>query len=577
MVAILALGWPQLFRAGYSPDEEYTVFAVRGIEASAAHLPLLPSDLLYDRGLAYSYASWAAAQFSGAELPSYRALALLSAAASVWLVWLVVSRSASTMAATLAVFLVAASLPFWAAATTGRFYTPLLAVFTSTLFSLCTLGASSDSRTFGSSTALGTLGMLAFLAFIGRLVHELMFTVVAIPFLCAAVAQRGRRAKWLAATLALAAGLISAQALILSLHALAPPSSGQTMVQRFFIWQVLNLFEAPPGGQFGIPLIMLFVSWLIAPRWARLNLVVALSLVAVMVSVELTRSLTTAPLSGALVGRVFTEGLRYPLDMFWHIMRGTPLTVALALALPIARLAGAGGEWRPIERAAHLLWIGWVLWFGVIESGITLNYLLLPVTLMLVAIAVDVAAIVSHNLERASTAGRIASWCICALVVAAVAADQWRGDGPLRMRLEAARPTIDVDGIESIRSSLQPGDRVACTDELACLMLVGRIDAWLALDDYVRERFVIRTNDRQLVGVYTGKPALFRPAQLFDGPRSDRTLIVDVFKELAIGDTRAWLPRALNRDALRARILLETPQARVVEVDFAPSTLATPR
>ena len=63
---------------------------------------------------------------------------------------------------------------------------------------------------------------------------------------------------------------------------------------------------------------------------------------------------------------------------------------------------------------------------------------------------------------------------------------------PLRVRLEAARPTIDVNGIEKIRSSLQPGDRVVCTDELACLMLVGRIDAWLALDDYVRERFVIR-------------------------------------------------------------------------------------
>ena len=566
IVAVLALGWPQLFRPGYSPDEEYTVFAVRGIEAAAPHLPLLPSGLLYDRGLAYSYASWAAAHVSGAELSSYRALALLSAAASVWFVWLVVSRSASTLAATLAVFLVAASLPFWAAATTGRFYAPLLAVFTSTLLSLHTLGTSGHSRAFGASEAFGTLGMLAFLACAGRLVHELMFTVVAIPLLCAAVAQRGRRAKWLAATLAIAVGLAAAQALILCLHALAPPSSGQTMVERFFIWQVINLFEVPPGGQFGIPLIILFISWLIAPRWARLNLAVALCLVAVIVGVALTRALAAAPLSRTLVASVFTEGVRYPLDMFWHIVRATPLTIALALGLPIARLAGAGGEWRPVERAAHLLWVGWVLWFGVIESGITLNYLLLPVTLMLAAIAVDVAAIVSHRLERASAAGRAASWCICALVVAAVAADQWRGDGPLPMRLEAARPTIDVDGIESIRSGLQPGDRVACTDELACLMLVGRIDTWLALDDFVRERFVIRKSDGQLVGVYTGRPAVFRPSQLFDLPRADRTLIVDVFKELPVGNTRAWLPRALNSDGLHARILLETPQARVLEV-----------
>jgi len=529
---------------------------------------LLPSGLLYDRGLAYSYASWAAAQFSGTELSSYRALALLSAAASVWFVWLVVSRSVSTMAATLAVFLVAASVPFWAAATTGRFYAPLLAVFTSALFPLCRLERSNIS-TLATSAALRTFGTLAFLAFLGRLVHELAFTMVAIPLFCCAVDQRGGRAKCLAAALALAAGLGTAQILILGLHAMAPPSGGQTMVQRFFIWQVLNLFEVPPGGQFGIPLVGLVICWLMAPKWARLSLAVTLGLAALFASVAMVRALTTAPLSPALVERVLTEGSRYPLDMFWHIVRATPLTIALALGLLIARLAGAGGEWPPLERAAHLLWIGWVLWFGVIESGITLNYLLLPVSLMLVAIAVDVAAIVSHNIARIPAAGGVAAWSICALVVAAVAADQWRGDGPLWARLEAARPTIDVNGIETIRSSLQPADRVVCTDELACLMLVGRIDAWLALDDYVRERFVIHKSDGQLVGVYTGRPAMFRPAQLFDTPPSaDRTLIVDVFKELPIGNTREWLPRALRADGLTASVLLETAQARVVEVAF---------
>jgi hypothetical protein len=324
----------------------------------------------------------------------------------------------------------------------------------------------------------------------------------------------------------------------------------------------------PPDGQFAIPLVIMFVSWLIAPRMARLNSAVALGIAAVLAVFALARALTSAPFSGALVTRVLAEGSRYPLDMFWHIARATPLTLALALGLPLARLAGAGGEWRPFERAAHLLWIGWVLWFGVIESGITLNYLLLPVSLMLVAIAVDVAAIVSHNIARTSAAGRVAAWSICALVVVAVAADQWRGNGPLTARLEAARPTIDISGIEKIRSSLQPGDRVACTDELACLMLVGRIDAWLALDDYVRERFVIRKGDGQLVGVYTGKPAVFRPAKMFEWPRANRTLVVDVFKELPIGNTREWLPRALRADGLVARVLLDTAQARVVEVAF---------
>src|SRR6185503_5179861 len=189
--------WPQLFRAGYSPDEEYTVFAVRGIERSAERLPLLPSGLLYDRGLAFSYASWAAAQFSGTELPAYRALALLCAVVSLWSVCLVVSSAASGMAATLAVFLVAASVPFWAAATTGRFYAPLLAVFISALIPRC-MRERSHIAILGTSATLRTFGTLAFLACLGRLVHELAFLMVAIPLVCFAVGQRGGRAKWLA-------------------------------------------------------------------------------------------------------------------------------------------------------------------------------------------------------------------------------------------------------------------------------------------------------------------------------------------------------------------------------------------
>ena len=67
--------------------------------------------------------------------------------------------------------------------------------------------------------------------------------------------------------------------------------------------------------------------------------------------------------------------------MFWHIARTMPLTLLLALcglACCVGLRQVVGGEWRFGERAAHALWIGWVLWFGVIESGITTNYLLLP-------------------------------------------------------------------------------------------------------------------------------------------------------------------------------------------------------
>ena len=80
-VLVFAAGSLQLSRAGYSVDEEFTFFAVRGIEAHG--VPTLPSGLLYDRGLAYSYASWLAGSIAGSDLPAFRAVSPLSSNASL--------------------------------------------------------------------------------------------------------------------------------------------------------------------------------------------------------------------------------------------------------------------------------------------------------------------------------------------------------------------------------------------------------------------------------------------------------------------------------------------------------------
>ena len=104
-----------------------------------------------------------------------------------------------------------------------------------------------------------------------------------------------------------------------------------------------------------------------------------------IVAYSIARATNAAPLSLELVRSVLADGSRYPLDMFWHIARTTPLTLLLALAGLVLRVAGHLRQ-VPVPKAAmairrargHALWIGWVLWFGVIESGITTNYLLLP-------------------------------------------------------------------------------------------------------------------------------------------------------------------------------------------------------
>ena len=83
-----------------------------------------------------------------------------------------------------------------------------------------------------------------------------------------------------------------------------------------------------------------------------------------------------------------------------------------------------------------------------------------------------------------------------------------------------------------------------------------------------------------VTGVYTGVPAVFRPAEVFspnaDGSLPDRTIVIDIFKEYPIGNSRSWLPKAIEEDGLagdaaarngrRSRVLQVSPPERVVRL-----------
>ena len=513
--AVLLIGATQLSRPGYSVDEEFTVFAVRGI---ASHgLPLLPSGLLYDRGIAYSYASWIASWLPGDDLANFRELALLSSVGAL----LIIGSSTSL----LAMSLVAISIPFWAVATTGRFYGPFFLTFAVAPLAI-------ERR---------SLPGLFVAAVLCRWTHELAFTLVAIPAM-AWLLDRDQRRYWFTVAVVIAGGLLAAQAVIFAVHYSAP-SSGETMIRRFFVWQLLNILQRPPDRQFGISFAVMLLGVLIAPRRASTIVVVSLCI--------------AAAIAGQSIAMGFRpDGYQYPLDMFWFIARLAPATLVLALSLIAYRIVN-GREWPLRERAFHIAWVLWVVAFGMADAGITLNYVLVPVALMLIAIATEVMTIEAPSRHAA-----------IAVVIVLVAGDQWRHGSA---SLTEARPTINIEGIEAVRDSLEPTDRVACTDELACLLLVGRVDNWLALDDYVRERFVVEKKDGSRVGVYAGAPAVFRPVELFTTPDSrlptpGRILIVDVFKDYAVGNSRTWLPRALALDGIEGKVLLETPQARVVQI-----------
>ncbi len=596
VVTALSAAWPDLTRAGYSPDEEFTLFAVRGIEAHG--LPLLPSGLLYDRGLGYSYAAWLAGLAAGQTLPVFRMVSVVASVLSLWVVFRKLRRVASAATAALAVLAAGASVPFWVSATTARFYAPFL---------LCYLVA----LALVARPSLSTRGavVLAAVAFAGRWTHELAFTLVAVPAVAFVFASSARRFEWIRRAAWLVAGLVAGQLALFAVHALAPPTNGDVMVRRFFLWQVLNLFERPPldlprllpvAAMAGVAVVsgLAFVRgrqqpWSgavvlaggIASMLGQLGLVPALAVAAVPLATPRIRQAVTGTSVVVLVSalvfwltaclaagldaatawtRVAETAFVYPLDMFAHLTREFPALTGLTLMLLLARSAGAGGAWTPVERALHVLWIGWVLWFGVIESGITARYLLLPVTFMLVAVAVDAGAIA---LARAGVARRVVAGSAIA-AVGLVTNESWRAgaEGP---PWTSARPTLVTTTAALL---IEPTDLIAGTDELACLLTAGRIDAWLVLDEFFRERFVVMRGG-QATGTYTGAPAAPSLLPLLERAEREgrRLIVVDALKEVpGFGTSALLVPRQLARENLRGEVLTSPGLVRLVRIVRAP-------
>ncbi len=541
-VVLVVAAW-HVTRAGYSTDEEFTLFAIRGIEAFG--LPLLPSNLLYDRGIVYSVLAWLAGLVAGQSLLTYRVVSLLCAAAALVVLWRLVAEAArpthaagdpapaTHLAAALALTLVASSLPFFAVATTARFYAPFLLTYLATLAALLRVSAPHCRVALPWSTSVErpraalpwstsvahpraalpwstsvehpraappwrTLVSTLVLAFLCRLSHELAFTLAVIPVVAALASPRRLWPAWFRATAAILGGLIVAQFLLFVLHRLPAPEAGAAVtvssVDRFFLWQVLNLVQWPFD----------------------------------------------------------------PLDFFRYLVAHMPLLSLGVLLTFAARLAGVGPPFTGPQRAAHLLWIGWVLFFGVIDSGVTVNYLLMPVTFMLAALALDLVAIVPPR-------GR----AVLVLLPVVMAMEQWGTPWTAAARLDALRPTMAAPAPADLPALAARAEQVACTDELACLLLAGRVDRWLALDDFLRTRFIVERQGRE-EGVYAGAAVarslddLLAPGAEAATPRS--VLVIDVFKDLPVGPSKVFLDRALATFGGDVRLLFENARLRVLEL-----------
>lgn len=599
-LAVAAVVGPDLWRAGYSPDEEFTLFAVRGIQAHGQ--PLLPSGLLYDRGLVYSYASAALAAAGLDVLPAARLVSAATALAALALVVVELRRLATPPVAAAGAALVAASLPFWVSATTARFYSPFLLAY---LVALALLAR--------RALTWRGLAALAVAAACARWTHELAFTLAGVPVLVGLLDDRTRRGAWAWRAASVVTGLVVAQAVILAIHAAAPPSNGDVMVKRFFLWQVLNLFEHPPldlarafpmaaatGGAAAVALAVVRVrteAWSgamllaggLAAALGQIAVAPVVALAAVPLVPRAARAVVSTALGVAAAGAMFwvvvqttaglgaaealarlrASGFVYPLDMADYLAVTSPWLVAAAGGGLLLRAAGAGGRWTPLERALHALWIFWIVWFGVIESGITARYLLFPVTFMLLAFAVDAGAV----LGAAAPGRRRVVATVAVVVGAAVVLEAWRGPGGGEARAAEARPTLDP---AAVAAEILDDDLVAAPDELAALLSARRLDAWLVLDGFFRERFVVMRQGRP-TGAYAGAPGIDALTPLVERAEREgrRLVVVDVLKDApGFGPMGVLVPRQLAREDLRAEVVAEGGGFRLLHVVRPPPRTA---
>jgi hypothetical protein len=314
-------------------------------------------------------------------------------------------------------------------------------------------------------------------------------------------------------------------------------------------------------GQLAVAPTLVLAALPLVPAASRRLTPVAIGVVAAGTAFWIAALTTSGRPVADAADLAITTGTVYPLDMFAHLLHETPLAVAAALTGLLARAAGLGAPWPPGQRALHALWIGWVLWFGVIESGITARYLLLPVTFMACALAADLAAIAAET----ARAVRPVVTALGGLALVVVALESWGGIPTRTPRAAAARPTLVLDGL---RAELQADDLVAGHDELATVAAAGRIDAWLGLDPFYRERFVVMRG-AQPTGTYTGASAAFELAPLLARATLEgrRLIVVDVLKDMpGFGSTAQLVPRQLAREDLRADVVAEVPGARLLHV-----------
>jgi hypothetical protein len=540
-------------RAGYSPDEEISFFAVRGI--SSAGLPRLPSGALYQRGLAYSYAAWAAGRVFGDDLRAYRLPSLLGGCIAVGLTALLAARLGGSPF--LAGLLAAGAT--WLVVTSGwaRFYSLFLAAFLATTLTL--LAPPSESRRRDRWFLAGLVA--------SRLLHEMAVTLLALPafylfqsppasaerrrfgglllrsvltLVCvqAALAALSRSTAGLTAPTALIDTAAGAPRLLPALLSLSSVS-GLVLLGTVAVGVGLGLRLLRASWAFcvvaavccatlNLGLLALATAALVLARPQRARGTAIAGLVAGVTSVALWAVYvswhTASAWDWALVSSLGQAGLAFPLGGVAELVRRWPLAAGAALA-------GLGLGWGTREvRLTAFLALAVLAFLGVVALGPKPRYFL-PLLPLLFVLAAILPGTLEPSVRGTEWLPRLAATGAAVLLACLLLVEHEHGGrdtlleagGPFGLSRLRTAPFERWAALLGQRATEGP---IVCNDDLGCLLIGRHPTHWWLSSTIEAERYGVRDA--------AGWRSNYTSARILVGDEAERAL---VSKELRGG----WL------------------------------------
>jgi hypothetical protein len=601
LLAFAAVAASGIGRAGYSIDEEYTLFGVRGI---AAHgVPILPSGALYDRGLPFTYAAWLSGVLFGHGFAAYRLPSLVSALVAIVLAYRLARMAQDSAGLALISTAAVAAMPWTIfSAQWARFYATFIAVMLAS--ALLFLRYLRTGR--GLSWWLGSI-------WLAHLIHEFAILLALLPAIVWMLADGKRLLPLPYRTTALAlAAFLAGEASVLLLHLTVSTTPFRTVHDYAALhalpvgWEVVDrpgadraypLFDAERWSQIAasVPFVIAgaaiggFAAWRmrIAPliaatqgglaaigQFARVWLIAALwvfsrprtlgrTLLWTAIAVALGAVVVTlksawgsgAILSWPLVSGILAFAFREAVSTISALLREYPGSVmCLAAAATIA-------AWRHRSRSKGTvrLLILWVLWwllaFDVLRVDFKPRYYA-PFWLLLVVAVIPAARCMPawwFGSRRGAAAARLAA---ALLIAATIVWEQYGSVDENRASACAAGNAIclprllvqDTSGVGAMRDRVRAADIVLCGDELLCDLELGRTDYWLYTGTIFRH-----STPTGAVGLYGGAPIVSSLADfqalVFRDPSTRFWVVIPAFhkyESLSVDEIVAAIPAPLR-------------------------------